>query len=77
MTNKWFRVSSNRSASKRRLAGKAGFGDLGVGERGARDKEGEGTHVRGATGQKGNKMYFICIYSIGFRGNALTYQFIS
>lgn len=45
MTNKWFRVSSNRSASKRQLAGKAGFGDLGVGERGVRDKEGEGTHM--------------------------------
>lgn len=30
MTNKWFRVSSNRSGSTRQLAGKAGFGDLGI-----------------------------------------------
>lgn len=45
MTNKWFRVSSNRSGSTRQLAGKAGFGDLCVGmERGVRDR-GRGTQM--------------------------------
>lgn len=46
MTNKWFRVSSNRSGSTRQLAGKAGFGDLSRhGERGERQSGGGGTKM--------------------------------
>lgn len=40
-----------------------------------RDKEGD-THVRGPTGQKGNKIYFLYyICSIDLKGNPLSYQF--